>query len=119
MSPDPKFHFWFKRKNIMSNATLLKGGMGAALAAAATLAIATGPAFDAADAQSKAKEKCFGISLAGKNDCAAGPGTSCAGTSTVNYQGNAWKYVAKGECVKQGGSLTARKGNAKPVPQRG
>jgi uncharacterized membrane protein len=55
-------------------------------------------------------EKCYGISLAGKNDCAAGPGTSCAGTSKRNYQGNAWKYVAKGTCAsiktpKGGGSL--------------
>lgn len=45
------------------------------------------------------KEKCYGVSLAGKNDCAAGPGTSCAGTSNVDYQGNAWKYVAKGTCA--------------------
>ena len=45
------------------------------------------------------KEKCFGVSLAGENDCAAGPGTSCAGTSKVNYQGNAWKLVPKGSCV--------------------
>ena len=45
-------------------------------------------------------EKCYGISLAGQNDCAAGPGTSCAGTSKVNYQGNAWKLVAKGSCEK-------------------
>ena len=44
-------------------------------------------------------EKCYGISLAGKNDCAAGPGTSCAGTSRRDYQGNAWKYVAKGTCA--------------------
>ncbi|MEM6827668.1 MAG: DUF2282 domain-containing protein [Pseudomonadota bacterium] len=44
------------------------------------------------------KEKCFGVSLAGKNDCAAGPGTSCAGTSTVDYQGNAWTYVDAGTC---------------------
>lgn len=44
------------------------------------------------------KEKCYGISLAGQNDCAAGAGTSCAGTSKVNHQGNAWKYVAKGTC---------------------
>jgi uncharacterized membrane protein len=44
-------------------------------------------------------EKCYGVSLAGKNDCAAGPGTSCAGTSKRNYQGNAWKYVAKGTCA--------------------
>jgi uncharacterized membrane protein len=45
------------------------------------------------------KEKCYGVSLAGKNDCAAGPGTTCAGTSKVDYQGNAWKYVAKGTCA--------------------
>jgi uncharacterized membrane protein len=45
------------------------------------------------------KERCYGVSLAGKNDCAAGPGTSCAGTSKVDYQANAWKYVAKGTCT--------------------
>lgn len=44
-------------------------------------------------------EKCFGVSLAGKNDCAAGPGTTCAGTSKVDYQGNAWKLVPAGTCV--------------------
>ena len=59
-------------------------------------------------------DKCFGVSLAGKNDCAAGPGTSCAGTSKRNYAGNAWKYVAKGSCTKiqtpKGpGSLTPKK----------
>jgi uncharacterized membrane protein len=46
------------------------------------------------------KDKCYGISKAGKNDCAAGAGTSCAGSSRVDYQGNAWKYVAKGTCAK-------------------
>jgi uncharacterized membrane protein len=46
-----------------------------------------------------AMEKCYGVSLAGKNDCAAGPGTTCAGTSKVDYQGNAWKNVAKGSCT--------------------
>ena len=45
------------------------------------------------------KERCYGISMAGKNDCAAGPGTTCAGTNKVDYQGNAWKYVAKGTCT--------------------
>jgi uncharacterized membrane protein len=45
------------------------------------------------------KEKCYGVSMAGKNDCAAGPGTTCAGTSKMDYQGNAWKYVAKGTCA--------------------
>ena len=28
------------------------------------------------------------------------PGTSCAGTSTVDYQGNAWKLVKKGTCTQ-------------------
>ncbi|WP_417612611.1 DUF2282 domain-containing protein [Parasphingorhabdus sp.] len=85
----------------------------AALAAAATLSLSATAAQAAG-----AKEKCFGVALAGKNDCAAGPGTSCAGTSTVNYQGNAWKYVAKGTCTQLGGTLTAHKGNAKPVPKK-
>ena len=49
-----------------------------------------------------AKEKCFGISLAGQNDCAAGPGTTCAGTSVIDYQGNAWTLVPKGDCAKYG-----------------
>ena len=56
-------------------------------------------------------EKCYGVAKAGKNDCAAGAGTSCAGTSTRDYQGNAWKLVAKGSCTaiktpKGPGSLT-------------
>ena len=62
---------------------------------AAALAIASTPA----TAQNADKEKCYGVSMAGKNDCAAGPGTTCAGTSKVDYQGNAWSYVAKGTCV--------------------
>ncbi|MFG5380750.1 MULTISPECIES: DUF2282 domain-containing protein [unclassified Yoonia] len=42
--------------------------------------------------------KCYGVSLAGENDCAAGPGTTCAGTSTIDYQGNAWTLVPEGTC---------------------
>lgn len=49
-------------------------------------------------ASAQDQEKCFGVSMAGENDCAAGPGTTCAGTSKVDYQGNAWKLVAKGTC---------------------
>ena len=86
--------------------------------AAASLAAASLLAASPSIAQSPgAKEKCYGIALKGKNDCAAGPGTSCAGTSTVDYQGNAWKFVSKSECAKLGGSLTAKKGNTKPVPK--
>ena len=44
------------------------------------------------------KEKCYGVSLSGQNDCAAGPGTTCAGTSTVDYQGNAFSLVPTGTC---------------------
>lgn len=51
-------------------------------------------------ATAQAKEKCFGVSMAGKNDCAAGPGTTCAGTSTVDYQGNAWTLVDAGTCTE-------------------
>lgn len=59
------------------------------------------------------QEKCFGVALKGQNDCAAGAGTTCAGTSTVDYQGNAWKLVPKGTCTAlelpdgRKGSLTA------------
>ena len=45
-------------------------------------------------------EKCYGVALAGQNDCAAGAGTSCAGTSKVDYQGNAWVLVDKGSCTQ-------------------
>lgn len=48
---------------------------------------------------SAGKEKCYGISRAGENDCAAGAGTSCAGTSKSDYQGDAWKLVPKGTCA--------------------
>lgn len=45
-------------------------------------------------------EKCFGVAMKGKNDCKAGAGTSCAGTSKIDYQGNAWSMVPKGTCEK-------------------
>ena len=54
----------------------------------------------ASHAQAAKMEKCYGVSLAGKNDCKAGAGTSCAGTSHVDFQGNAWKLVPVGTCTK-------------------
>lgn len=78
-------------------------------APAATLALALGAALTlastgaaAADKMEKSmdKEKCFGVALKGKNDCAAGPGTTCAGTSKVDHQANAWAFVPKGTCEK-------------------
>ena len=69
---------------------------------AAALALALGAAFTTlpAAAQSSDKEKCYGVAMKGKNDCAAGPGTTCAGTSKMDYQGNAWSFVPKGTCEK-------------------
>lgn len=86
-----------------------------AVAAAIAAAIGTTAAYaEPAKAQPN-KEKCYGISLAGKNDCAAGAGTSCAGTSKRDYQGNAWKYVAKGTCAK----IKTPKGNGSLTPKKG
>jgi uncharacterized membrane protein len=45
-------------------------------------------------------EKCFGVALAGKNDCTSGPGTSCAGTSKKDYDGADWRLVPTGTCTK-------------------
>lgn len=71
----------------------------AAIAASLALACAASSAH-AADAAAKKTEKCYGVALAGKNDCAAGAGTSCAGTSKIDYQGSAWKLVPAGTCTK-------------------
>ncbi len=67
-----------------------------------TLAGALAAALGVAQAQAQQRsqlEKCFGVALKGENDCAAGPGTTCAGTAKVDYQGNAWKLVPKGTCT--------------------
>ncbi len=66
----------------------------ATLAAAAPLTKA-----EVSAAMAAHKEKCFGVALKGQNDCAAGPGTTCQGTSTVDFQGNSWKFVQGGTCT--------------------
>jgi uncharacterized membrane protein len=66
-----------------------------AFAGALTTALASLPAV----AQESTKEKCYGVSQKGMNDCAAGPGTTCAATAKVDYQGNAWRLVPKGTCT--------------------
>jgi uncharacterized membrane protein len=73
---------------IKTTAVVLAASVAAALALPSVSA-------SAADA----KEKCYGIALKGQNDCAAGPGTTCAATSKVDYQGNSWKLVPKGTCA--------------------
>jgi uncharacterized membrane protein len=84
----------------------------AGLAASLALSLAAVSGAHAEADQHKPMEKCYGVSLAGKNDCAAGAGTSCAGTAKADYQGNAWVLVDKGSCEqiktpKGHGSLTA------------
>ena len=66
--------------------------VASALACAMTVSVA-------GVASAEDMEKCFGVALAGQNDCAAGEGTTCAGTSKVDYQGNSWKYVPAGTCL--------------------
>lgn len=83
------------------------------LAIAGSLAAAFAVHLATPAAAEDAKEKCFGVALAGQNDCAAGAGTTCAGTSKVDYQGNSWKLVPAGTCATMQlpdgrmGSLTA------------
>jgi len=80
----------------------------AIVASAITTALALAP-LTGVQAASGSTEKCYGVAKAGKNDCKAGPGTSCAGSSTVDGQGNAWMLVVKGTCEKiVGGSLAAK-----------
>ena len=76
----------------MSNHVKTLALIGAVAAAVSATAVTQAVAADG-------KEKCFGVSMAGKNDCAAGPGTTCAGTSKVDYQGNAWTLVDAGTCT--------------------
>ena len=80
---------------------------------AAALALALGTALTLAQAPAQAqaasadKERCYGVAMKGKNDCAAGAGTTCAGTAVRDHQGNAWKYVAKGSCEKTASPTSA------------
>lgn len=67
----------------------------AAIAGAISAAVAMSAAVQPAQA---AKMKCYGVAMAGQNDCAAGVGTTCAGTSKVDFQGNSWKYVETDSC---------------------
>ena len=84
-----------------------------ALALAGSLATALTGYVGQASAIDAGMEKCYGISLKGQNDCAAGPGTTCAGTSTMDYQGNAWKAVPVGTCVSM--EVDGKKGSLEPV----
>jgi uncharacterized membrane protein len=112
----------------MPNRTLSALVAGAFVAAVGSLAATAAPAQSKAEMEKMMKEKqaatmkalkggkmekCFGVALKGQNDCFAGAGTTCAGTSTVDYQGNAFKLEPKGTCTtmntpKGTGSLTPK-----------
>ena len=95
----------------MSRNTVTAAALAGSLVAAVAIVAATAQA-GAQAAKEVKMEKCYGVSLAGKNDCAAGPGTTCAGTSKVDYQGNAWKNVPAGTCV----SMKTPKGTGSLAP---
>ena len=79
-----------KTTNTVFNGAILAGAVAAAVAGAQIVT---------ATSASAANVKCYGVAMAGQNDCAAGPGTTCQGTSSVDYQGNSWKYVEEGTCT--------------------
>ena len=79
-----------------STRLVLAGSLATLLAG---LAAPVSAADDMKKSDAMAKEKCFGVALAGKNECKAGAGTTCAGTSKVDYQGNSWSLVPKGTCT--------------------
>ena len=86
------------------------------LALAAAITSALGLAAHPALAAKEAKEKCYGVAKAGENDCASAAGThSCAGSATANYDGQDWKYVAKGTCQQVGGQTKPFQGQGKPA----
>ena len=83
-------------------------------AVAAGAALAQNKDMDKGAAKKAETEKCYGVAKAGQNDCEAGPGTTCAGTSKVDYQANAWKLVPKGTCM----TMTTPKGKGSLQPMK-
>lgn len=93
------------RKNL--GAAFFAGAVATAISGAALMGTTT--AANAADV------KCFGVAMAGQNDCKAGAGTTCAGTSKVDYQGNAWTLVKEGTC-ESAMPVLAKDGKAVELP---
>ena len=94
-------------KTALANATI-------AGSFAAALSMIAAPAFAAPKPPQPTMDKCYGIAMKGENDCAAGAGTTCAGTSKTDYQGHAWTYVAKGTCA----SIKTPKGTGSLEPTK-
>lgn len=97
----------------VTSALLASAVAGLLASAAAHAAPLTKAEADAAIAAKK--EKCYGVALKGQNDCAAGPGTTCQGTSTMDFQGNAWKFVQGGTCAN---IMTPNGGHGSLMPMK-
>ncbi len=88
----------------MKNTSIKSLSVAAALMGAVGMAAALAPV----EAVAADKVKCYGISKAGQNDCANKAGThSCAGQSTVDYDGGEWKLATAAQCKEMHGSETA------------
>src|ERR1700750_1308060 len=89
------------RRHLMSARTVLTSALLASAVATAIASVAAAAPLTKAEADAATaagKQKCYGVALKGQNDCAAGPGTTCQGTSTADFQGNAWKFVRGVTC---------------------
>jgi uncharacterized membrane protein len=76
--------------------------------ATAALSVALASVATIPVAHAAGKEKCYGVALAGQNDCGNLAGThSCAGQAKVDNDPGEWKLVAKGTCKEVGGMLKA------------
>jgi len=81
----------------MKNKALTTAALAAVIAGTLSMSIAQ-PSFAAG------KEKCYGISKAGQNDCSNLAGThSCAAQSTVDFDIGEYKVVDAGTCDALGG----------------
>jgi uncharacterized membrane protein len=98
-----------KRRSSMNRSTLTLALAGSLASAIASVSFAA----PLAPEKMVGNEKCYGIALKGQNDCAAGAGTTCAGTSTADYQGNAWKAVPAGTCTSM--NVNGHKGMLEPM----
>jgi uncharacterized membrane protein len=86
-----------------------KALIAAALAGVCVLTVAVADANAAETDKKNAQEKCYGVAKAGQNDCSSKDGShGCAGQAAVDNDTNEWKHVAKGTCVKAGGTVEAK-----------
>ena len=98
----------------MSN-KLTSLSLAAAVVGAVSMAAMTVPS----TASAAGKEKCYGVSKVGENGCANASGThSCAGQSTVDFDGGEWKLVAEGTCTEMGGKLEAFEGTSEEAKEK-